>query len=302
MHAHPCAPPQVHGTCFACLHTRRYADLQPLFASLDVSRLEDNRALLRILDHNHDGRLTGAHAASRTTGYSRAALAFPMRVPPLTRPNARALVCAVADFEGPVRARLEALDTNGDGVVTLSEFFQPANAAVTNALGRDVANRIAGGGLLPPGIPPPALPPAIPAPPAPPTLSLPGGGGGGGGGMVVLWVFVSLLCALLAWLGVRTAIRRRRSLDTKRMLGPDPSSTPHGNCGASGYQSYQAPDYATNYATPLSMPGAGAVASPVHADATDGGGGSTTRNQGALARARASNGAGAVTTSCGNAV
>ena len=81
------------------------------------------------------------------------------------------------------------------------------------------------------------------------------------------------------------------------MLGPDPASD------ASSSSTYQAPDYSSNYSSSFSSPLAMPVSSPLAAADLSSEPAAVTRNQGALARARASNAsASPAISSCGNAV
>jgi hypothetical protein len=226
----------------------------------DVPRAQRD-ALLADLDADGDGRLTPADLAPLNELLSAS-----------TREMVNAGVLAGLDRNGDgvidlhdlpaelLTQRLRAYDADGDGLIDLGELTRgqrrDAAAAATEAL--------ADFGLAPPS--PPPLP-AMPPPARPPAH------GPDAGAVFGVIVLVGLLGAL-GWVVGRAFVRRRRDSGRKQMLEVTPAA---------------AGDFASAYHAPAPL------MSPLSADMTTAAATppptSTTKNTGALARARAANAA-----------
>jgi len=266
-------PPNTQRSLIAALDTDgdgklRPYEIAPLLDSLSAQQQQTtNRALLRVLDRNGDGQIS------------------------------------LDDGLAPdLAARMRRFDHNGDGIITIDELSADdaleAGALLADIFARAGLNPPAPPGPSrpphlpsPPGTPPgfryvfedgemkmkrtPLLPPSPPMPPMPQGLPSPSSDGGA--------VLVTLLCLLglgaLFFCIARIFVRRRRSLDRKAVI--DPASM-----GTEPVSLYTAP-------LPLASPPATTNDSYALNDAAIQAAAATsgTRNQGALARARAASGA-----------
>jgi len=222
--------------------------IQPIVDRL--RRTPQGTAVLDAIDTNHDGQyspseLLHSYDAIVDLADSRTPRSAPLDLSKLP-PNVR-------------DALLSNLDSDGDGQLTPNDLSGLRDSIVHD----------------PPS--PPSPPPApLPSPPRSPS----GGSGGGGGGAAVGWIIAVLAVVLLGWGAFRYRLRRKRNLDTRRMLDPPTSSTT---------------PYVSNYTAPIPMPhGSAAMGgatgglpfSPGEAACAAG----ETRNVDAIARARAANG------------
>lgn len=179
------------------------------------------------------------------------------------------------------------LDTNGDDYVDLSEL----NDAEIGAVGSQIVDNGAAGGLVPPHPPPLPSPPSYPyisppAPPFPPPTPTGGiivtqavtTGGKSDDGAATAWIIVGVVAGLIA-LGfcvLKVFVRRRRDLDRKHILDPAMTNDPISN--------YVPAVHTPMVVQPPTQSPQLQVVQVQPPDATSG-----TRNSAALARARAAN-------------
>jgi len=252
--------------------------------TLDLSQLPPGlkRALLADLDSNHDGKLTYQDLDPLLTVLNSRRDQTSLELIDLLDRDGDGVI-TVDDVPPSLVRRIQALDHDGNGYISIDEL----TPSELNSLSDAYAQSVAAGGLVPPSPPYPGAPPLPPLPSSPPQPA------GNDVLIAVLVIFVISIVCGVGWVVTRCVVRRKRSIETKHMLGPDvsmPSSTACSYVPSSFIPAqYNAPIAVpsplaeTTSSTSDALPASASLPAPEEQAANQ------TKNTGALARARAAN-------------